>query len=88
MNFWLRSDTFRESEEGILSKLVMLLGKPVNAQGIANITKRHIPAGDYVLIQVLPHGYVSGEYHWSAKCESNVSWYVTATLRKLVNALC
>jgi hypothetical protein len=89
MDFWLLDDSFRESEEGMLSKLVMLLGKPVNAQSIANILKKRILAGNYVLTKVLPYGNVSGEFHWSAKFEFQGSFEnVTTTLQKLVKAFC
>lgn len=89
MNLWLLNDSFRESEEGMLSRLVMLLGKPVNAQSIANILNRRILAGNYVVTKVLPYGYVSEQFHWSVKCEFQDLWQKpTATLQKLVRFFC
>ena len=88
MKGWLQNQEFSITEEGMLTRLVLQLGQPVKAQGIANLIKGQVVEGKYLMTGLLRDG---GD-HWYAKCEMPYSpqyWQQPrATLLGLVNALC
>lgn len=91
MRDWLQDTTFLNSEEGMLTILVLKLGNYVNHQVIAKLTGDKINPGMYILTQVLPYGMVKEKIHWSAKFqleETPDDWHnAIATLEVLVHAL-
>ena len=87
MRGWLQNLEFFNTEEGVLTRLVLQLGRPVKAQGIANLAKTRIVEGEYQMTQLLRNGD-----HWYAKCEMLCSpqyWQQPrGTPQELLNALC
>lgn len=93
MEYWLQNEEFSKTEEGMLTRLVLQLGRPVKTRGIACLVEGQVFEGEYHMTKLLPDG--GGDY-WYAKCEMLVDpgqspkyWQQPrATLRELVNALC
>lgn len=86
MRDWLRNQEFSITDEGVLTRLVLQLGRPVKTQGIANLVKTRVVQGEYRMTQLLRNGD-----HWDAKCEMLGSHYwqqPTGTPQELLNALC
>ena len=87
MKRWLQNLRFSITEEGVLTRLALQLGRPVKTQGIANLVKTRVVEGEYHMTQLLRNGD-----HWHAKCEMLSSpryWQQPrGTPQELFNALC
>lgn len=87
MRGWLQDTTFLNTEEGMLTMLVLKLGIYFDSQVIANLIGVKVKIGKYILTHVRPYGIED----WSAKFqleEKPDHWLnAVATLDKLVHAL-
>lgn len=89
---WFESPDFLAAGEAKLTKLAIRLGCLVNCEGIAQLLKKEIHAGQWYLTQIKPIGPIEEEYIWSATCHlglegSSTSEELRGTLQVLGNSL-